>query len=213
MTGVARQAAGCQRSRGVGTGGERSPLACWHCAGTPASSPATRKTTYGNNLTVNTSHGRNEGKRRRGIQWRTPPGQKWEARPETSGSWECPVWAREVSSSAGCWCSPAVLQPCSLSHPRPASYTERERRRACCFYNASHIILSNSHYNTWSNFTSTVCSSQQQYCGAKFVHKRVLRPLIRLKRRHLHIAVDVVVRGKPVRTVYNCDPKVAHMAA
>lgn len=41
MTGVVRQAAGCQRGRGVGTGGERSPLACWYCAGNPASSPAT----------------------------------------------------------------------------------------------------------------------------------------------------------------------------
>lgn len=49
------------------------------------------------------------------------PERKWEARRATSVWWECPVGAMEASSSAGCWCSPAVVQPCSLSHPGPAS--------------------------------------------------------------------------------------------
>lgn len=55
------------------------------------------------------------------------PGRKWEARRATSVSWECPVGAREASSSAGCWCSPAVVQPCSLSHPGPASCKDGAR--------------------------------------------------------------------------------------
>lgn len=80
-------------------------------------------------------------KNEKGIQWERTPEQKWEARLVTSEPWECPVWAREVSSSAGCWCSPAVVQPCSLSHPRPASYTDRRRRWH--YHNESQWITCN----------------------------------------------------------------------
>lgn len=71
-----------------------------------------------------------------------PPEQKWEARLVTSEVWECPGGAREASSSAGCWCSPAVVQPCSLSHPRPASYTDRDV--VVRNLNKSHGIFNNS---------------------------------------------------------------------
>lgn len=64
----------------------------------------------------------NDSQEREGDSQRDgSPERKWEARRATSVSWECPVGAREASSSAGCWCSPAVVQPCSLSHPGPAS--------------------------------------------------------------------------------------------
>lgn len=118
MTGVARQAAGCQRHRGVGTGGERARLACWYCAENPVSSLAAEEIYW---KSVNTHKWQQWQK----VRERAPE-QMWEAHLVTSESWECPAWAREASSSAGCWCFPAVVQPCSLSHPRPASYAHRE---------------------------------------------------------------------------------------
>lgn len=54
MTGVVRQAAGCQKGRGVVTGGERSPLACWCCAGSPASSRAVPERMH--RISVSTGH-------------------------------------------------------------------------------------------------------------------------------------------------------------
>lgn len=148
MTGVARQAVGCQRSHGAGTGGERSPLACWYCAGTPASSRAAREMTHNQRKKwKHESWQKRRQKMRAGIWWERAPEQKWEARLVTSEPWECPAWAREVSSSAGCWCSPAVVQPCSLSHPRPASYTEKkwEDNIIVMSISQSHVILSNCH--------------------------------------------------------------------
>lgn len=79
-----------------------------------------------NVLSHHTSMTNLEKKKKRGVQRERIPERKWAARLATSEPWECPVGAREVSSSAGCWCSPAVVQPCSLFHPRPASYTDRE---------------------------------------------------------------------------------------
>lgn len=78
------------------------------------------------------------------IQRDRTPEQKWEARLVTSEPWECPAGAREVSSSAGCWCSPAVVQPCSLSHPRPASCTDRagEDDVVIMSLSESHVISS-----------------------------------------------------------------------
>lgn len=80
----------------------------------------------GKRSSVRTSQDKHEStfNRREGDSGRQTPEQKWRARRGTSEPWECPVGAREASSSAGCWCSPAVVQPCSLSHPRPASYME-----------------------------------------------------------------------------------------
>ena len=154
MTGVVRRAAGCQRSLGGATGGERSPLACWYCAGTPASSPATQQRTHREKC--ENRWWQKWQKVENGIQRERTPVQRWEARLVTSEPWECPVGAREVSSSAGCWCSPAVLQPCSLSHPRPASYTQRRRRWRYYVFEESHYN-NNSNNNTHSHFKDKVC--------------------------------------------------------
>lgn len=61
------------------------------------------------------------------------PERRWRTRPGTRGPWGCPGAAREASSSAGCWCSPAVVQPSSLSPPRPASCKETGDNGLICF--------------------------------------------------------------------------------
>lgn len=102
------------------------------------------------------------------------PEQKWEARRVTSELWECPVWAREVSSSAGCWCSPAVVQPCSLYHPRPASYSKREGENAVIMcVNGSHVIsrtLFAAKHDVHNNFVVTVVS--QESAHVQWVNRR-----------------------------------------
>lgn len=157
-TGVVRPAAGCRRGHGVGTGGERSPPACWCCAGSPASSSAIQERMHERKCERKSwqkmTKGRYKKIQKKGIQRERTPEQRWEARPETSEPWECPAGAREAFSSAGCWCSPAVVQPCSLSHPRPASCTEE---KTMLLFNETHVTTHNHNAKVPFAFIKILC--------------------------------------------------------
>lgn len=136
MTGVERQAAGCQRGRGVGTGGERSPLACWYCAGTPASSPAAPERTF--RKSVNTSH---ETKL-------TIKGERDSVRQNTwtkVGGSSSDIWAVGMSSlSQGGFflCRLLVLSrrgSAMFSVPPQACQLHWERRRKCRYHESQWI--------------------------------------------------------------------------
>lgn len=142
MTGVVRQAAGCQRGRGVGTGGERSPLACWYCAGNPASSPATWERTR-KKKSVNTSHAKND-KGDKNLERVSVRKNTW---TKVGGS-SSDIWAVGMSSlSQGGFflCRLLVLSrrgSAMFSVPPQACQLHRQRRRRC-HYNECQWITCN----------------------------------------------------------------------
>lgn len=139
MTGVVRQAAGCQRGRGVGTGGERSPLACWYCAGTPASSPATRVRTH--MKSVNTSHNKNNKTTWQKGGWDFVRKNTW---TKVGGS-SSDIWVVGMSSlSQGGFflCRLLVLSrrgSAMFSVPPQACQLHIKRRRRRCYQNKSQL--------------------------------------------------------------------------
>lgn len=75
---------------------------------------------------------------------RHTPERRWRTRPGTRGPWGCPGAAREASSSAGCWCSPAVVQPSSLSPPQACQLQGDRRQRA-------HLLSAIHHHRAVQN--------------------------------------------------------------